>query len=250
MNAAQLRLMMDAGLTLEQVVAIAEAGDQAPTRSKGAERQARYRRRQAESVTSDATGDVTPPPETKVSPTPPSKTQTLPPSPPLGGSSPTISADQPGERENRAAFGPFEALATWNDLARRTGLPVAKSLTPQRRRAITARLAEHGEAGWRQALAAIERSAFLRGGNDRAFRADLDFVGQPKSFTRLIEGFYGNGAGHDTPGDSTAWGDDEWRAAVAIWGESGAWSDALGPPPDHPQTRVPPHLRPPDQQAA
>ena len=42
----------------------------------------------------------------------------------------------------------------------------------------------------------------------------------------------------------SAWGDDEWRAAVEIWGESGAWSDALGPPPDQPGTRVPPSLRP------
>lgn len=42
----------------------------------------------------------------------------------------------------------------------------------------------------------------------------------------------------------SAWGDDEWRAAVEIWGESGAWSDALGPPPDQPGTRVPPDLRP------
>jgi 5-methylcytosine-specific restriction endonuclease McrA len=44
MNAAQLRLMLEAGLTLEQVVKIAEAADE-PKRSSGAERQRRYRER-------------------------------------------------------------------------------------------------------------------------------------------------------------------------------------------------------------
>jgi len=163
---------------------------------------------------------------------------------------PTISTDRPAEPSTGATFGPSEALATWNDLARRIGLPVAKALTEARRKAIRARLAEHGETGWRQALVAIERSAFLRGDNDRAFRADLDFLGQAKSFTRLLEGFYGNGAGHEAAADSTAWGDAQWRAAVGLWAETGAWSDALGPPPDQPETRVPPSLRPTPPKAA
>lgn len=50
MNAAQLRLMLDAGLSLEQVVQIAEAGDR---KSSGAERQARYRARGGDKIPPD-----------------------------------------------------------------------------------------------------------------------------------------------------------------------------------------------------
>jgi hypothetical protein len=37
---------------------------------------------------------------------------------------------------------------------------------------------------------ALERSAFCRGENDRGWRADFDFLLQPKSFTKLLEGAY------------------------------------------------------------
>lgn len=61
MSVAALKKMAEAGLTLEQAIEIMEAmgGGQ---RSRGAERQARYRERRAEStggVTRDVTGDVT-----------------------------------------------------------------------------------------------------------------------------------------------------------------------------------------------
>jgi uncharacterized protein YdaU (DUF1376 family) len=96
----------------------------------------------------------------------------------------------------------LDAFHAYNDLAQRAGLPLARTLTPQRRKGIQARMREHGgPQAWQDALANIERSAFLRGHNNRRWRADLDFMIQPKSFTRLIEGGYGNGAhaGADNP---------------------------------------------------
>lgn len=100
-SAATLRLLVDAGLTGDRLVAVVESieSDQQKPRSSGAERQARYRERH--NVTSQVTSqsDVTEPsPEEKVSPIPPSKTQTptnIPPSPPSGAHPPT---DRRGSR--------------------------------------------------------------------------------------------------------------------------------------------------------
>lgn len=83
-----------------------------------------------------------------------------------------------------------KAFERWNALAVRLGLPVAKDLTPERRKHIANRLKGCGEPGWMEALAAVEASPLCRGENDRGWRADLDFVCQPKSFNKLREGSY------------------------------------------------------------
>lgn len=111
-----------------------------------------------------------------------------------------INTPLPPKRAKRTkADGPtkvqaLEAFNAYNDTALRCGLPQASKFTPQRERAITARLKTHGLDGWTTALANIEKSAFLRGKTDHQFRADLDFVCQAKSFDRLHDGGYGNGA--------------------------------------------------------
>lgn len=84
-----------------------------------------------------------------------------------------------------------KAFAEWNVLAGRLSLPIAKTLTPERRKAIRARLSTDGLDGWRDALAGVEASPHCRGENDRSWRADIDFVAQPKSYQRLRERFYG-----------------------------------------------------------
>lgn len=94
---------------------------------------------------------------------------------------------------------PFEALTAfeaYNATALRCALPQAAKLTPDRQRKIIARLKDYGLDGWYVAMANIEKSKFLTGGNDLGFRADLDFVVQAKSFGKLHDGGYGNGASH------------------------------------------------------
>lgn len=93
-----------------------------------------------------------------------------------------------------------EAFDGWNELARRRSLPVAKTLTAQRRKQIRARLADGGIDGWREALAAVDASPLCLGDNDRGWRADLDFVCQPKSFAKLREGSYATKPGRPMPG--------------------------------------------------
>ena len=83
------------------------------------------------------------------------------------------------------------AMATWNDLARECGLTVAQVLSEPRRKAIRRRLDECGGIeGWELALSKIRGSPFLLGKNEKGWRADIDFVLQAKSFTKLMEGSY------------------------------------------------------------
>lgn len=89
----------------------------------------------------------------------------------------------------------LEAFGLYNAMAERTGLPQARTLTPQRRKHLVARMREHGGIeAWKTALANVERSAFLQGQNERGWRADFDFLVQAARFTKVVEGTYGNGA--------------------------------------------------------
>ena len=83
------------------------------------------------------------------------------------------------------------AVGLWNDLAHENGLPRVQRLTEARRRKLKMRLTECGGLeGWRVALNKVLGSTFLKGGNERHWRADFDFVLQEKSFTKLMEGGY------------------------------------------------------------
>jgi hypothetical protein len=87
----------------------------------------------------------------------------------------------------------LQAFEAYNATALRCGLPQAAKLTPDRQRKIIARLRDYGLDGWQLALANIEKSAFLTGSNDRAWRANLEFMLQASSFAKLHDGSYGNG---------------------------------------------------------
>ena len=92
-----------------------------------------------------------------------------------------------------------DAVAAWNAMAARVGLSPIRKLTPERRGRIMARLSEHGPDAMTEAIAAVGRSRFCRGENDRRWRADFDFLLQPSRFLKLIEGSYDRADNH--PGD-------------------------------------------------
>lgn len=83
-----------------------------------------------------------------------------------------------------------DVIEAWNELAEQCGLSKVTKVTENRRKHIKARIAEYSAEDWSKALAAIYRSDFLRGDNDRAWKADFDFLLQPKSFIKLVEGSY------------------------------------------------------------
>jgi hypothetical protein len=99
-------------------------------------------------------------------------------------------ADAPGALSAQLAF------ESYNDLAMRVGLPLARTLTPERRRSILKRMRDNGgHSAWQSLLSNVERSAFLQGDNDRGWRVPgLDWLLKSANFTKVIEGTYGNGA--------------------------------------------------------
>lgn len=178
-----LDAMLAAGCTAEQIVAAVKADAaadelrKASKRENNAERQRRFKaKRRAAAITQDnadnALPDVTPSPNDIYSNPHPSE-----PGLPNGNPSP---------------FSVEDAVSVWNETAGRCGLAKVKTIDDRRRKAIRARLKSDGEEGFREALAAVERSRFLCGENDRNWRADFDFVLQPKSYARLREGAYGD----------------------------------------------------------
>ena len=85
-----------------------------------------------------------------------------------------------------------KALAMWNEMASARGLPVAEKLTKARAAKIRARLADAGGLdGWAVALAKIRDGPdWMHGGGERGWLANLDFLLQESSFTKLMEGTY------------------------------------------------------------
>jgi hypothetical protein len=185
--------MLEAGLTIDQALVAAEAfeaeAETVPAVDRAAEKRRQWdrerKRKQRNSALSGGSpvetggnqvyvGGLSSP---EVSPhTPlPNPSNPVPPSPPKGGSSPTA-VDQ--------------IVTAFSDMARRSGLSVPKAITASRRRSLSLRIEEHGLPAVLDAIERIGRSRFCRGENDRGWRADLDFLCQPKSFVSILEGKY------------------------------------------------------------
>jgi hypothetical protein len=99
-------------------------------------------------------------------------------------------------------------LQAWDTTATAAGLPRCVALTPKRKAALRARMAEaHWRDNWEHALTKLAASAFCTGSNDRQWKADIDFFLRPDSVARLMEGKYDD----RTPKRSSTWrpSDDE-----------------------------------------
>lgn len=176
-----IKRMIDAGMSNEDVTAVMTMW--AEVRKLEARRE-NDRNRQQTSRDSRDKRDIAA--QRKVSPDP-SKEITI----------PTSSVEETSEVAPLSIVFPSKAdlewaVAEWNELAGDTGLPAVKALNAQRRRSLTHRLRElgHREA-WTDALMLVARSPFCCGENDRGWRANFDFVLQPSSMAKLLEGNYG-----------------------------------------------------------
>lgn len=90
----------------------------------------------------------------------------------------------------------LELADAWNRMAAENDLPKVILMTPARRRSLAARVAEVGWDSMQRAIGIVAGSAFCRGVNDTGWRADFDFILQPKSLIRLLEGRYTRGDRH------------------------------------------------------
>jgi uncharacterized protein YdaU (DUF1376 family) len=83
-----------------------------------------------------------------------------------------------------------EVIDAWQTRMVPLGFPAIAKMTGDRERKLNARLKDSTIEEWQRAMDALERSSFCRGENDRGWRANFDFLLQPKTFTKLLEGAY------------------------------------------------------------
>lgn len=114
------------------------------------------------------------------------------------------SASAPSDRPPSARADPLAQMADeYNQVAKRYGLPRCAKMNGSRRKSARARLKEIGGMdAWKAAMAKVAASPFLKGENDRNWRCDFDFLLQPSSLLRVIEGKY------DPPGATSPAPDD------------------------------------------
>src|SRR5690606_14161810 len=82
------------------------------------------------------------------------------------------------------------AFDAWEDMARQSGLSVARVRSQARGSKLASALRQHGLDAWREACRKVGQSSFCRGETDRGWKADLDFLLQANSFVRVLEGHY------------------------------------------------------------
>lgn len=182
LNAATIRLLAEKGLSAMDIAEVAEAMAGEQSRSSAAERQRRYRDRKRNDR--DVTRDVTDERNAKENPPQTPHKENIPPVISDEMTSPTV------ENENSNDLRPEHVVEHWNSMAERTGLPAIRKLTLERRRKLAARIRDHPIDDWICVFDRIERSKFLRGENNRGWAANFDFLLQPSSFVKILEGTY------------------------------------------------------------
>jgi hypothetical protein len=116
------------------------------------------------------------------------------PAPPQGTTdTPAAAADKPSRTINSEAKASSQRVVDhYNQAAGRLGWPKVRVLDASRRQTLRLRLNSHGEAMLIEAIDAMADSPFIRGeGRKGTWRPDFDFLLQPTSLRRLLEGFYG-----------------------------------------------------------
>jgi len=170
LTAAALKVMAEKGLTLLDVAEIVAANEKDHT---NADRQRRYRERKRNGVTVTRDGF-------------PNDIDILTPSDPPS----VVSNETTPPAENEPSLKPEHVVEVWNENAPAWGLKPIRKLTAGRRRKLLTRIRENSIDEFTEAISAIGRSSFLRGENGRGWRADFDWMLEPRNFTKLTEGNY------------------------------------------------------------
>lgn len=92
----------------------------------------------------------------------------------------------------------WEMAAVWNEVCGGAGLPSCSELSPKRAKAMRARIKERWAKDpvnkWRAYCQAIVSKPFLRGENNRGWRANFEWALRPSSPIEIHEGKYDDGA--------------------------------------------------------
>jgi hypothetical protein len=171
LNSAALRLMVEKGLTLEDVAEIVAANEaRVDATANERQRRCRAKKKEANGHGVTVTRDTVSPNEYILTPSEP----------------PTVISDEITPPSDP----PTLVLEAFNLMAGEAGLPKAR-MTPERRKKLTSFTRRHKVEDITEAIWRIPQTPFLCGENDRGWKADFDFLLQPKSFNRILEGSYG-----------------------------------------------------------
>ncbi len=135
--------------------------------------------------------------------------------PPQGtAQTPAATAGKPLRTTNTEAKASLiRVFEHWNKTAVKRGLHRAGVLNASRTQMGLARLKEHGEAKMIDAIDRCGRSPFCRGETGDGRRADIMMILQPKTLTRLFEGYYGEDEAKGQPIDPKAFAESQRRTA-------------------------------------
>lgn len=172
LTAAAIRMMAEKGLSAVDIADIAEANEKRADPTNAA-RQAKHREKVKRERNGVTVTRVTPPLIEEV---------LIPPDSPVV-SDETTPAPKPELRVEHV-------VDFWNETAAKLGLQQVKRMTPERQRKVGIRIRQNTVDDFTEAIAAIARSPFLRGENDRGWRATFDWLLEPRNFAKLIEGTY------------------------------------------------------------
>jgi hypothetical protein len=88
----------------------------------------------------------------------------------------------------------------WNEMAGQNDLAQVRAMTDARTKSLKARIKEHGAETLIEHIGRIPQYPFLLGKSETGWKANFDWLLQPSSCTKLIEGAYARGKGK-----SSAW---------------------------------------------
>lgn len=168
-NVAMLEAMQAEGLDLDACIRVLKAGEK-----KSDPTAAERKRRQRAKSHRDVTRDMVSPNESNLTPS----------------VTPQVISNEITPPADDLVLKPEHVVEVWNERAPTWGLAPIRKLTPQRRRKLQTRIRENSIDEFTEAISAIGRSPFLRGENGRGWRADFDWMLEPKNFTKLTEGTF------------------------------------------------------------
>jgi pyocin large subunit-like protein len=102
---------------------------------------------------------------------------------------PSTSDDKSSSVET-PAFKKEHVIEKWNQLAAGGLVKPARKMNAQRTRMLEARMRENSFEDFLEVFGSLERSKFIHGDNARGWKPTIDFILQPSSFVKLLEGAY------------------------------------------------------------
>lgn len=133
----------------------------------------------------------------------------------------SISKDKEKGREGDSSSTPYSNLVDhWNSFAKEIGLSTIVTLSPKRKKSVINRLTEP-EFKLDKIFDEIRQSEFLKGKNERGWKADFDFVFcSANNYLKIIEGKYrtnGTNRNQHRKGDLNI---DKYKREIATEGNS------------------------------